>query len=259
MALACCTAVHAAASTQTVVSVLYAGSLVRPMEGPIRAALGRAAGIDLRGEPGGSWALERLIAAGFARPDVFISADPAAVHALGDRVLWKKTFGGTTMVLAWSPRSPLARTWRAVSDDPTAIVRLLRSPGVRVARTDPRIDPKGRYTIEAVRLLAGAAAERAILGSDENAAQIFPEEDLLARLEAGEADVTFLYRTEAIAAKLPYIELPGPAALRGQITYTLAILRDAPHPVAARQFAQFLVHGEGRAILQRAGVVSFGR
>ncbi|MBV8118105.1 MAG: ABC transporter substrate-binding protein, partial [Candidatus Eremiobacteraeota bacterium] len=45
------------------VSVLYAGSLVTPMEGPIKTSLATA-GIDFEGEGGGSKMLANLIASG---------------------------------------------------------------------------------------------------------------------------------------------------------------------------------------------------
>ena len=85
-----------------------------------------------------------------------------------------------------------------------------------------------------------------ILGSDENPAQIFPEEDLLARVDTGQVDVGFFYRTEAVARGYHFIPLPGPAALTDRITYALAIMKNAPHPHAAKAFSEFILHGDGR-------------
>ncbi|HTX60113.1 MAG TPA: extracellular solute-binding protein, partial [Verrucomicrobiae bacterium] len=127
-------------------------------------------------------------------------------------------------------------------------------PGLRIGRTDPRLDPKGEYTIEALTELVGAANEKRILGADENPAQIYPEEELLARLDTGEIDVGFFYRTEAVARSLPFAPFPGEASMSGHITYTLAVMKGAPHPAQAQAFAAFMLQGRGREILERAGI-----
>jgi ABC-type molybdate transport system substrate-binding protein len=49
--------------------------------------------------------------------------------------------------------------------------------------------------------------------------------------------------------------LPGNAALTDRITYTLAIMKAAPHPQAAHAFADFVLSGPGRAILEKAGLI----
>ncbi|MGA9419471.1 MAG: substrate-binding domain-containing protein, partial [Candidatus Cybelea sp.] len=103
-------------------------------------------------------------------------------------------------------------------------------------------------------LLAGADGENRILGAPENDAQIFPEEDLLARIDTGQADVGFFYRTEAVARGLHFVPLPGKAAMSDAITYTIAVMRDAPHPTQASAFEQFILSGTGRRILQDAGI-----
>jgi molybdate/tungstate transport system substrate-binding protein len=244
----------AAAPPQTV-DVLYAGSLVTPMEGPIASGLA-AQGITLAGEPGGSDKLANFIRDGLRSPDIFISADPRLTDKLQARGLLASsvTFGSGSMVLGYSPTSPHAALFKAVAAGKASLVAALETPGLRIARTDPQLDPKGARTIQAVRLLAGPAAEKRILGADANPDQIYPEESLLVRLETGEADVGFLYSTEAIARHVPFIPLPGKASLSGEITYTLAVMKAAPHPEAARRCADYLLHGGGRQILEAAGI-----
>jgi molybdate/tungstate transport system substrate-binding protein len=235
-----------------VVSVLYAGSLVTPMEKQIKPAL-QARGIDFEGQPGGSKELANLIAAGIRSPDVFISVNPALVTKLGDRVASATTFAGTSLGIAWAPGSKYAAFFDGVANGTTPLERALETPGLRIGRTDPQLDPKGTYTIEGMTLWLGAG-ERRILGTDENPAQIFPEEDLLARVDTGQADVGFFYRIEAIARNYHFVALPGAAALTDKITYTLAIMKAAPHPGAAKAFADFILTGPGRALLERAGI-----
>jgi molybdate/tungstate transport system substrate-binding protein len=232
------------------VSVLYAGSLVTPMEGPIAAAL-RSQGIDFRGEPGGSKKLANFITAGVRSPDVFISVDSSNVMRLGSRVATSVSFAQTSLGIAWSDKSRFANVLSSLEAGKTTIVDVLATPGLKIGRTDPQVDPKGVYTIAAVKELAGAREEQRLLGDDENPAQIFPEEDLLARLDTGEVDVGFFYRTEALARHDRFVALSDSAS---RITYMLAIMRDAPHPEQARAFAEFILHGAGRPILQDAGL-----
>ncbi|MGA8327158.1 MAG: substrate-binding domain-containing protein [Candidatus Cybelea sp.] len=241
------------ASGNDVVSVLYAGSLVTPMEGPIKAALAQQ-GIDFQGQGAGSKMLANLIAADAKKPDIFISVDPKLVTGLGPKVTRATTFASTSLGIGWSDKSKYASLFAGVAAGKTPIVTALSTPGLAIGRTDPQLDPKGVYTLQAMTLLAGADGENRILGAPENDAQIFPEEDLLARIDTGQADVGFFYRTEAVARGLHFVPLPGKAAMGDKITYTIAVMRDAPHPTQASAFEQFILSGTGRRILQDAGI-----
>lgn len=241
------------AQTRAVVSVLYAGSLVTPMEGPIKAALAQQ-GIDFQGQGAGSKMLANLIAAGTKNPDIFISVDPKLVTGLGAKVARATTFASTSLGIGWSDQSRQAALFASVAAGKTPIVAALSTPGLAIGRTDPQLDPKGAYTIAAVTLLAGADGAKRILGDPENDAQIFPEEDLLARIDTGQADVGFFYKTEAIARGLHFVPLPGKASMSDKITYTLARLREAPHPAQAAAFERFILTGQGKTILQNAGI-----
>ncbi len=236
-----------------VVSVLYAGSLVTPMEGPIKAALATR-GTDFQGQGGGSKMLAHLIAAGAKNPDVFISVDPSLIAELGTKVARATTFATTSLGIGWSSNSKYASLFAQVAAGKKRILDALSTPNLRIGRTDPQLDPKGNYTVEAMTLLAGADGAKRILGDPENQAQIFPEEDLLARIDTGQADVGFFYRTEAIARNLHFVALPGKAAMNEQITYTIAVMRDAPHLDQASSFEEFVLTGDGKAILEQGGL-----
>jgi molybdate/tungstate transport system substrate-binding protein len=241
------------AASDAVVSVLYAGSLVTPMEGPIKSALA-SHGIDFQGQGGGSKMLSNLIESGAKSPDDFISVDPQQVTKLGSKVAMQKTFASTSLGIGWSANSKDAALFDAVAAGKTPLVQALQTNGLVIGRTDPKVDPKGEYTIVGMKILAGDAVEQKILGDDESSAQTFPEEDLLARIETGQADVGFLYRTEAVARNLKFYALPGKASLSDKITYTLAVMAAAPHPAQAKAFADFILTGQGRAILEKAGI-----
>jgi molybdate/tungstate transport system substrate-binding protein len=234
-----------------VVNVLYAGSLVTPMEGPVTEAL-RADGVQFAGEPGGSKKLANLIASGVRSPDVFISADPTIVAGLSANVASSTIFARTSLGIAWSPKSRYHDLFESVAAGHTPLLQALATPGLRIGRTDPLLDPKGVFTVNALKEIAGAETEQKLLGDAENPNQIFPEEDLLARVETGEIDVGFFYHTEAIARNYPYVALPPSPA--SQVSYSLAVMKDAPNPEAARSFATFILRGKGREILEHAGL-----
>jgi molybdate/tungstate transport system substrate-binding protein len=174
----------AAASEDDVVSVLYAGSLVTAMEGPIKGAVAQQ-GIDFQGEGAGSVMLANLIAAGARQPDIFISVDPELVTRLGAKVARSTTFASTSLGIGWSDKSKYASLFARVAARKMPVVAALSTPGLAIGRTDPQLDLKGVYTVQAMTLLAGAAGENSILGAPENNAQVFPEEDLLVRIDTG--------------------------------------------------------------------------
>ena len=230
--LAAMLAVGSAGRRRNPLRVLYAGSLVTPMEGPIKSALAQR-GIDFLGEPGGSKELANLILANLRSPDVFIASirslsRDSAIGSLRRQRLPER-----------ASASPGRRTRasRRLFDSVRARKRRCsqRSAAwLKIGRTDPMLDPKGSYTVMGVTTWLGTDGERQLLGNDENAAQIFPEEDLLARVETGQVDVGFFYQTEAVARNWHFIPLPGAAALTDKITYTLAIMKNAPHPAARK-------------------------
>ena len=69
---------------------------------------------------------------------------------------------------------------------------MLEESGLRLGRTDPLLDPKGMASIYVCQLAETyykqPGLEQKLLGADENTAQIFPEEELVARLGAGQLD-----------------------------------------------------------------------
>lgn len=260
--------------------VVYAGSLVTPMERRIAPDFGRRCGCEVQTEGKGSVLLAKMIADGLRSPDVFISADTAVLDTLlhhAAYISWYATFGTARLVLGYSPHSRFAGEFARVRAGKLSIARLLLEPGLRIGRTDPRLDPKGYRTLLAMRLearLAHAPPLATLLERAEEPA--LPEEQLLVRLENGDLDVAFLYSTESQSRHIPVLELPdgvnlGHPALaaryatasvtvdgkvyRGEpIAYAITILNAAPNPQAARAFVQYLLHGAGRAALSDAGL-----
>lgn len=238
------------------VTVLYAGSLVQLMEQSVGPAYDRTTGDHFQGYAGGSVALANEIKGKLIRADVFVSAEPSVNQGLmgaanGSWVSWYATFAKAPLVLGYNPKSRFAKLF---SSEPW--YQVLTAPGLLLGRTDPTLDPKGVLTIQVVQkeaaLLDEPGLTNQILGSAENPAQIFPEQELVGRLLAGQLDVGFFYQNEAIQAKIPYIRLPSSVDLAA--LYTVTELRGAPDPTAAAAFIAFLYSARGQALMRASGL-----
>ena len=133
---------------------------------------------------------------------------------------------------------------------------VLLEPGIRIGRTDPKLDPKGALTLQ---LMKSAEAfykspdlSQRVLGAPDNSAQLLSEETLISRLQSGQLDVGFFYSTEAVDAKIPTIDLPAP--ITPKAVYTITILRGAHNATGAEQFVSFLLGDEGRRVLMEHGL-----
>jgi molybdate/tungstate transport system substrate-binding protein len=236
------------------VSVAYAGSLVRVMEGPIAQNLHRSTGLTFSGEAKGSKALAQLIRAGLRTPDVFLSADPSLMRGLAPRYV---IFGSARMVVAYSPRSQQASLFEAAARGRIPILRVLANPAVSVGRTDPRLDPKGERTVQSLQLLGKHDRAPDLAQAVLRKTGVFPEEDLAVRVESGEIDAGFFYSTEIPGRGLRAVELPQDSNLSDTITYAIAQMPNAAHPRAAHTFVQFILNGAGKSELERAGLRYF--
>ena len=250
---------NAPARAGTDVNVLYAGSLVTLMEQAVGPAFDQASGDRFRGYAGGSKLLANEIAARLRRADVFISAAPAINARLMGRRKGRwigayLTFARSPLVIGYNPQSRFAPLWRS-----RPWYQVLQEPGLRLGRTDPKLDPKGALT---VRLLRRAAIRydlpglaHRVLGGVENPAQVLPEETLLGRLQSGQLDAGFFYSTETAAAGIPAVRLPR--GLTPQALYTVALVRDAPHRRAGVAFIEFLLGPVGRKLMRAQGLRVF--
>ena len=251
-----CTSALLPARAVSNVAVLYAGSLINLMQGSVASAFDRASGDHFRGYAGGSKLLANEIAGHLRRADVFLSAAPQVNARLmgakhGDWIRWYVTFAQSPLVIGYNPHSRFASLWHS---RPWYVV--LQRPGLRIGRTDPKLDPKGALTIELMRRAEAyyhiPGLLRRVLGGPENTAQVFPEETLMGRLQSGQLDAGFFYSTETSAAGIPSVTLPP--AITPKALYTIALVRDAPHPRAAAAFIAFLLGPQGRKLMRAHGL-----
>jgi molybdate/tungstate transport system substrate-binding protein len=134
---------------------------------------------------------------------------------------------------------------------------VLTEPGIRIGRTDPKLDPKGALTLQlmasAERFYHRPGLARQVLGAPDNPAQVLPEESLVGRIQSGQLDAGFFYSTELTDARIPAVA--PPAAIAPRAVYTVTILRAAPNATGARRFVAFLLGRRGQHILAEHGLV----
>jgi len=266
--------------------VFNAGSLAAPFRDLLAAfQAGHPAAVPAQEISGSLEAARKLTELGKV-PDVLAVAD----YAIIDRLLrpahatWQVMFARNAMVLAYTERSVGAgevngSNWWQV---------LLR-PDVRVGRSDPALDPSGYRALMVLQLAEKHYAEPGLAAKlmlAMPARYVRPKEaDLTALLQAGELDYAWTYRSIAQTTGLRFVELPReidlgdpaladayavarvmvPGARReggemleltGEpIVYALTIPTAAPHPELARAFVRFALSPEGRAIIEKNGLV----
>jgi molybdate/tungstate transport system substrate-binding protein len=267
------------------VLVLYAGSLTTVMEDGIGPAFQQKTGYLYRGEGQGSMGAANMIRDRLRTPDIFISADPAVNNRLligpanRDMVRWYVAFASGELVLGYNSKSRFAPDFAAAKAGSKNWCDVLAMPGVKLGRTDPEIDPKGYRTLFLFSLADNFYHHpgiSALLGPPQNPGQVFPEPELLARMEAGQVDAAIFYLHEVLAHGIPYITLPpelnqsDPAlaplyaqqsftsskgiTIQGSpILFTVTIPVHAPNPQGAERFVLFLLSSEGRDRLHNAG------
>jgi molybdate/tungstate transport system substrate-binding protein len=155
---------------------------------------------------------------------------------------------------------------------------VLAKPGLKFGRSDPELDPKGYRAIFLFELAEQYYHHRGIaklLVSPQNPAQIFPEPELLARMEAGQLDAAVFYRHELTARNIPFVELPDEvnqgnprfaelyqtrsyASSHGAVTgspivFTVTILRNAHDTAGAAAFVRFLLSDAALKIFKEYG------
>lgn len=230
------------------VQVLYAGSLVNLMEHHIGASFTKATGDDYRGYGGGSSQVANEIKGKVRRGDVFISANPTANKSLMGKagyVSWYATFARSPLVLGYNPKSKFAKQLKT-----KPWYKVVTEPGFKLGRTDPKLDPKGKLTAQAIQQAAKHQHDPQLKKKILANSKVFPEEDLVGRLQAGQLDAGFFYSIETTDLKTPTISL-RPVHLSA--VYTVTVLNHAPNTQGGTTFTLFLLGPKGSKILRKGG------
>ena len=237
------------------VDVLYAGSLLTLMQTSVGPAFHAATGYSVTGIAEGSTALAAEIKGGVRRADVFISASPSTNAKLegasnGNWVSWYATFATSPLVLGYDRSSRFAAALRH-----KPWWRVVTQPGFLLGRTNPATDPKGVLAVKALDTTAKQHHDPALAALAAKVTNVFPEQTLVGRLQAGQLDAGFFYAVEAAAAKLPTVKLAG---VPEHASYTLTVLARAPHAAAADAFVKYLLGPKAKTLLAKQGLIELG-
>lgn len=149
-------------------------------------------------EAHGSLAVRRLIVENAREPDAVALADPDLFEGIADQM---RLFATNALAVAYDADSPHRG---AIEED---WARGLTRDGVRIGRTDPKTDPLGYRTILALKLAERRGlADRSSIRSQST---ILPETGVTQAVAGGKLDAAFVYRSMAVEADLPFVDLPA--------------------------------------------------
>jgi len=233
--------------------VLYAASLEALMTNVVGPAFQGVTGDAFQGQGANSGTIASGIASKTMNGDVFISAAAAANAPLqgaanGNIVTWFVTFASTKLLIAYNPNSQFAADFKS-----KPWYQVLQEPGIKLGRTDPVTDPKGKLTVAA---LQAAQTEYSLpstfASSVESAAQVFPEAALVGDLQSGQLDAGFFYSVEASAANITTTVSLGKAEQTAP--YTITLLNNALNKRAGTDFIAYLLGKQGVEQMKAVGL-----
>jgi molybdate transport system substrate-binding protein len=225
----------AAAAEITVSAAASLNNAFREVAGAYEAA---HPGLKVLLNFGASDALVVQIAKG-APVDLLASADQEAMDKAQTYMApgTRRDFASNRLVLAVPSGSALQP--RSLAD--------LRQPAFqRLTTGNPTSVPAGRYAKAALEKagLWGGLEQKFVFGTN-----VRQSLDYIAR---GEVEAGLVYETD-VASQAGKVRLTMVVPTNTPITYPLAVLKDAPHAMAARDFAGFVLSPAGQAILARHG------
>jgi molybdate/tungstate transport system substrate-binding protein len=215
------------------VSVAYASSLQFLNEKVVGPAFTKADGYKYSGQGAASGTLSSEIASGEIHPNVFESVGGDNVTPLFPKFTkWYVQYAGTSIVVAYNPQSKYASQFKAIADGSKPLkdlFTLMETPGFKLGRTDPAIDPQGRdfiYMLELAQSYYHLPSDTVtkILGGptgSSTSSQVYAESALDSTLQSGQLDASSAFITQATELHLDYIPLPpainlGDSALAAQ-------------------------------------------
>jgi molybdate/tungstate transport system substrate-binding protein len=222
------------AAAQGTASVAYASSLQFLNEKVAAPAFTQSTGDKYSGRGDSSGALEADIAGGEITPNVFEAVGGDNITPLEPKYTkWFIPYAGTQMVVAYNPKSKYASDFKAYADGKKSLkglFTLMETPGFKLGRTDPNIDPQGRdfiYMLELAQMHYGLPKNTVakILGTPDtgtpdtgtaDSSQIYAESSLDSTLQSGQLDASSAFITQAVELHLPYIKLPAAINLGDQ-------------------------------------------
>jgi molybdate/tungstate transport system substrate-binding protein len=235
------------------VSAIFAGSLVDVMEKALGPEFTASSGYQFEGFGGGSNEDAAAIKGKVRQAGVFVSASSSADKELegaanGNWVSWYSTFTSSNLVLGYDPKTKFGKQLAAGKP----WYKVLTEPGILVGRTEPKADPKGKLTVEAVDAAAKKLHDPALARALSRFG-IFEETSMLARLQAGQIDAGFFYVVEAKTAKVPTVPL---TPVYKYADYTVTLLNNAEDQAGSEALVSFLLSPKRKAVETKYGLTA---
>jgi molybdate transport system substrate-binding protein len=232
-----------ASAAQTVLTVFAAASLHAAFPELGKQFEAAHPGVSVRFDFDGSQILEAQLAQG-AQADVFASAD--------QRWMDKATSDGLV-----GPRAQFATNALVIvagSSSGVSTPQDLTKPGIKLVLCADAV-PCGRYARDTLGKMESepafgkgyaAAVTHNIVSEEQNV------EDVLAKVNLGEADAGMVYRTDAAGREsVKVIDLPSQD--QPSIVYPMASVTKSSSPDLAAAFVAFVRSPQGQAILKKFG------
>ncbi len=211
-------------------------------------------GLTVRFNFAGSQQLAAQLEAG-GPADVFASADQRWMDYAKEKTL----VTGETPVFA---RNRLVVIVPRTNPARIAGLQDLARPGTKIVMA-AQVVPIGKYSREAIQKLAGARGYPVEYGRRVLANVVSQEENVkgvVAKVQLGEADAGVVYRSDvnpAVARHVRVFEIPDPYNVIA--SYSIAVVKSAPNPEAARLFLELVLSERGQSVLQRHGLLPGAR
>jgi molybdate transport system substrate-binding protein len=224
------------------VRVFAAASLTDSMK-EVAGAYEKRSGDKVVFNFGASSTLARQIEEG-APADIFFSADEAKMDGLESKGLIEKgtrkdRLSNTLVIVVAAEQGASVNS---VKD-------LAASSIKHVALGDPRAVPIGVYAREYLEKLRLWEGVRPKVVATENVRAA------LAAVEAGNADASIVYKTDAAISKKVKIAFEVPVEDGPKIRYPIAMVKEAREPQAARKFFEHLSSAEAGKVFAKYGFI----
>ena len=188
---------------------------------------------------GSSGSLQKQIEQG-APADVFISAGQKQMKELQDKNL---IINNTCKNLAYNKLVLVGP-----SDTKVTSLNDLNTDAVqKIAVGEPSSVPAGKYADEVLKnsKIYDSISSKLVFAKDVK--------EVLAWSISGNADVGFVYLSDAISNKSSKIIETIPNNLHSSITYPIGVIKSTKHPDEAKNFIEFLTSEESKKIFEKYG------
>ena len=267
--------------------IFHAGSLSVPFAAIEKKFEAKYPQVDVLREKGGSTKMARLISEVGKAADIMASADYKVIDKslIPDHAALNIRFASNQLVLCYTDKSQFAREINADNWS-----EILQRPEVVWGHSAPDLDPCGYRSLMVLQLAEKHLAQPGLydkLLANRPMNNVVPKAvQLVSKLQSGEMDYAWEYRSVAVQHELKYITLPdeinlgsiqmndfykqakvevsgkkpGATITRvGQaITYGVTIIDAAPNKPAAEAFLAYLLDPEeGLKVLEEMGQPPF--